>query len=32
MWFDPDLWVLEIEDAKGRHFLDLKSSPKIDKF
>lgn len=30
--FDPDLWVLEIEDAKGRHFLDLKSSPKIDKF
>ena len=21
--FDPDLWVLEIEDAEGRHFLDL---------
>ncbi len=20
--FDPDLWVLEIEDAKGRHFLE----------
>lgn len=20
--FDPDLWVLEIEDRKGRHFLD----------
>ena len=30
--FDPDLWVLEIEDAKGRHFLDVKSSPKIDEF
>ncbi len=20
--FDPDLWVLEVEDAKGRHLLD----------
>ena len=30
--FDPDLWVLEIEDAKGRHFLDLKSSLKLDDF
>ncbi|MCC5964098.1 MAG: DUF1491 family protein [Rhodobacteraceae bacterium] len=20
--FDPDLWVIELEDAKGRHFLD----------
>ena len=30
--FDPDLWVLEIEDAKGRHFLDVKSSPKTDEF
>ena len=24
--FDTDLWVLEIEDAKGRHFLDVKPS------
>lgn len=24
--FDPDLWVMEIEDLKGRHFLDLKQS------
>ena len=24
--FDPDLWVMEIEDAKGRHFLDVKPS------
>ncbi|MBL4907452.1 MAG: DUF1491 family protein [Sneathiella sp.] len=22
--FDPDLWVIEIEDAEGRHFLDEK--------
>ena len=22
MKFDPDLWVLEIEDRQGRHFLD----------
>lgn len=20
--FDPDLWLVEVEDAKGRHFLD----------
>jgi hypothetical protein len=20
--FDPDMWVVEVEDAKGRHFLD----------
>lgn len=20
--FDPDIWVIELEDAKGRHFLD----------
>ncbi len=20
--FDPDLWIIEVEDAKGRHFLD----------
>ena len=20
--FDPDLWVLEVEDPKGRHYLD----------
>ena len=24
--FDADLWVLEIEDAKGRHFLEVKPS------
>ena len=24
--FDPDLWVMEIEDAKGRHFLNGKPS------
>ena len=24
--FDPDLWVLEIEDAKGRHYLDVNPS------
>ncbi len=24
--FDPDLWVVEIEDAKGRHLLDMKPS------
>ncbi len=30
--FDPDLWVLEIEDAKGRHFLDINSSPKTNEF
>ncbi|HVV94663.1 MAG TPA: DUF1491 family protein [Hyphomicrobiales bacterium] len=23
MDFDPDLWILEIEDRQGRHFLDL---------
>jgi hypothetical protein len=23
MRFDPDLWLLEVDDAKGRHFLDL---------
>ena len=21
--FDPDLWIVEIEDREGRHFLDL---------
>jgi hypothetical protein len=21
--FDPDLWIIEIEDRQGRHFLDL---------
>jgi hypothetical protein len=21
--FDPDLWLVEIDDAKGRHFLDI---------
>jgi hypothetical protein len=21
--FDPDLWLVEIDDARGRHFLDL---------
>lgn len=21
--FDPDIWILEIEDKEGRHFLDL---------
>ena len=21
--FDPDLWFVEVEDARGRHFLDL---------
>lgn len=21
--FDPDVWIVEIEDRKGRHFLDL---------
>ncbi len=20
--FDPDIWILEVEDKKGRHFLD----------
>jgi hypothetical protein len=23
MDFDPDLWIVEIEDRQGRHFLDL---------
>lgn len=23
MRFDPDFWLLEIDDAKGRHFLDI---------
>ena len=23
MRFDPDLWLVEVDDAKGRHFLDL---------
>ncbi len=23
--FDPDLWLVEIDDAQGRHFLDLAS-------
>ncbi len=23
MRFDPDLWLIEIDDAKGRHFLDI---------
>ena len=30
--FDPDLWVLEIEDARGRHFLDIKASLKTGEF
>ncbi len=21
--FDPDIWIIEIEDKTGRHFLDL---------
>ena len=21
--FDPDIWIVEVEDRKGRHFLDL---------
>lgn len=25
--FDPDLWILEIEDRAGRHFLDLQRPP-----
>lgn len=25
--FDPDLWVVEIEDRRGRHFLDPEPSP-----
>lgn len=25
--FDPDLWVIEIDDAQGRHFLDMPNSP-----
>jgi hypothetical protein len=24
--FDPDLWVIEVEDRAGRHFLDLAGS------
>jgi hypothetical protein len=23
MNFDPDLWIVEVEDRPGRHFLDL---------
>lgn len=23
MSFDPDLWIVEVEDRQGRHFLDL---------
>jgi hypothetical protein len=23
MRFDPDFWLIEIDDAKGRHFLDI---------
>jgi hypothetical protein len=23
--FDPDFWLIEIEDREGRHFLDIKS-------
>ncbi|MET0906041.1 MAG: DUF1491 family protein, partial [Tardiphaga sp.] len=26
MNFDPDLWIVEIEDKAGRHFLDLAKS------
>lgn len=26
--FDPDAWIVEIEDRAGRHFLDLAPSPK----
>ena len=25
--FDPDLWIVEIEDRAGRHFLDLAPAP-----
>jgi hypothetical protein len=25
--FDPDFWLLEIEDREGRHFLDLGDAP-----
>ncbi len=25
--FDPDVWIVEIEDRGGRHFLDLARSP-----
>jgi hypothetical protein len=23
MKFDPDLWIVEVEDPAGRHFLDI---------
>lgn len=26
MSFDPDIWIVEIEDKAGRHFLDLANS------
>jgi hypothetical protein len=25
--FDPDIWIVEIEDRAGRHFLDLAKNP-----
>lgn len=24
--FDPDLWIVEVEDRRGRHFLDIAAS------
>jgi hypothetical protein len=27
MRFDSDLWLLEVDDARGRHFLDLAPEP-----
>lgn len=26
--FDPDLWIVEVEDRQGRHFLDLAPPPR----
>ncbi len=26
--FDPDTWILEVEDRAGRHFLDLAETPR----
>jgi hypothetical protein len=25
--FDPDFWLIEVEDRQGRHFLDLGETP-----
>ena len=27
--FDPDLWLVEIEDRQGRHFLDVAEMPNL---